>query len=445
MRAPSARPFSRRRALALAVGSVVAGATACARNRSTPETEGSPSRSPGPSGPALRRGEVLDARALGAVGDGVTDDGPALRRALARANAVQGTLYLPAATYYVRSAPPLAPTTGVTLAGDPGRTRVRVDAAAPGASTEFCRPDGPGITLDGLTVERGGDFPAVLFPVGSTRGLTLSRMTLVGNSVVDSDNYCHGLQLGTADGASISGLRIVGCLFDSLTYGLFQTNTSTARVTDIAATDTVFRGGTNTDLEFNGPSGAITGVRVERCTFTDNASPGFGVGFALVEGAAVRDCTFTNYSIEGVHVEDYSSDVVIERNVFTACGLAMHSHVQVVSGASNVRVIGNTFRAGMNTTAISCVNALPGGVGVTGSGRPISAPSAVTVADNDFECSPVVSAVYLAEVAGGVITGNRISGPGASPVNGVTGPSRVFTLLGDGTRVEANVIGGRAY
>lgn len=425
--------MSRRRLLALG-GLATGGLALGCSSRSTPAATG--------DGPLLV-GRVVNARLEGARGDGVADDGPALRRALAAVGPEGGTVFLPAGTYRMQTGLPLFPSPGTVLAGDPGRTTIRVDPTAAGY-TEFCRPTGDRVILDGLTVERVTDVPTVLLPVGAVHDLTLSRTAFVGHTDTLRTEYCHGIQLGVAGGAG-GRLRLQDVSMTTMTYGLFQTNASNATTDGIVVTGSTFRRGANTDLEFNGPAGAISNVTVEGCTFGDNLSAGFGVGLALVRAATIRGCSFDGYAMEAVHLEDYSQGVVIRDNTFSACGLARHSHIQVISGSRDIQVLGNTFRATTNVQPIHCVNALPGGEGTTASGRPVVGPSEVTVRDNSFELASSVGAVFLAEVDGSTVTGNRVSGPGSAPTDGAAGPSRVFTLLGGSPQVSDNEIAGQRY
>lgn len=400
----------------------------------------------GAAGDPLLRGRVIDVRDFGVRADGVTDDGPAIVRALAAANDVAGTLYLPAASYFMRVQDALEPARGVTIAGDPGRTIIRLDTSAPERYREFCAAAGSDVTIDGLMIERVSDFPVVLFPVGPAEHLTLSRLILVGHQDRFRRNYCHGIQLGVRDGEQTSGLRLVRSSLDTMSYGLFQTSASTGVTTDIRVTECTFTRGGNTDLEFNSPKGATRDLTVERCTFADNVSAGFGVGLAFVARAAVRGNTFTNCSLEGVHIEDYCEDMEVEGNTFTACGLRANSHVQIIGGSRGVRTTGNTFGAAMNVNPIFCVNVLPGGTAPTGGGRAPLPPSDIVVQDNDFDCAPAVGAVYLEGVVAGTINGNRLRGPGVEAIPGESAPERAFTLLASpATRVGDNVIAGVRY
>jgi hypothetical protein len=409
--------LTRRRVLALGAGAaaVVGGALSCGASPSGPPA--TDDDLPRPSGPPLSTGTVHDVRAAGATADGRTDDAGAFTRALAAA-AAGDTVRVPAGTYRLVLPRPLTVPDGVTLAGDPGRTTLRVAAGVTGALALT----GDDVTVDGLELVRADDAETVLLRVGQVARLTLSRLVLTGaTDVVDA--FCHGIQLGV-DGGVATDLVMRDCLLHRLTYGLYQANESTAVSVGVTVTGCTFARNANTDLEFNSPSGSFRRVRVAQCTFRDNDSPGFAVGIAFCADVVVSGCTMTNYRMEAVHVEDWSSDVTVTGCTFSACGLREFAHIQIISGSSRVTARANAHDATMNTRAIALVNALAGGSGDTAGGRAVVPPSAVTVAANVFRCSHAVTAVSFHGVSGGAITDNRVEGiapADAVDLDGATG------------------------
>ncbi|GLZ51539.1 right-handed parallel beta-helix repeat-containing protein [Actinomycetospora sp. NBRC 106378] len=400
--------LSRRRVLATtaAAGAAVVGTAACASLVGS-RPAGPPAADadlPRPSGPPLQRGTVHDVRAAGATGDGVTDDAAAFARALAGA-AAGDTVFVPAGTYHLVLPQPLTLPAGVLFAGEPGRSVLRMTPRA----TAAIDVAGADCALDGLELARAGDVETVLLRVGRFDRLTLSRLVFSG-AVDVWESFCHGVQLGV-DGDTSTALVLRDSLFHRLTYGLYQANDSSAVTTGVDVTGCTFAFDANTDLEFNSPGGSFRGVRVQDCTFRDNDSPGFAVGVAYCADVTVSRCTMTNYRMEAVHVEDWSSDVVVTGNRMTACGLSEFAFVQIIQGCTRVVVRGNDFDATPNTSDIAVVNALAGGRGSTAGGRPVVPPTAVTVTGNVFRCSDDVQAVAFHGVDGGSITGNRVSGP----------------------------------
>ncbi len=287
-------------------------------------------------------------------------------------------------------------------------------------------------------MRRAAEFPSVLIGLGAVRGFTLSRSALLGDRDTFPGAYCHGIKI--AESGAAGTVALADSTLATLTYGLLQTNASTAVVEGITVARCTFTRNGATDLEFNSPTGSIRQVRVQDCSFSDNDSDGFGVGLAHVTGAVVTTSTFDGYALEAVHIEDYSQDVTVTANDFTSCGLRDDAHVQIIGGSDGVLVQGNTFHAAMNTRRVYLVNALPGGTAPTPGGRPAAAPTGVTVAGNTFDCAALVRPVYFQGVWGGAITGNTVTG------SGLTRPDDAFRLLDDpGTVITGTTVNGLTY
>lgn len=414
--------LSRRAVLLLGAG--VVGAVAVAGTAGTLRTLGSatPNGAPGdvppppaPTGAPALSGPVIDVRDRGARGDGSTDDTAVIQRAVADAAGRRATVYFPAGTYSYRTTDSLRPAGGVTLAGAPGQS---VLSLRPGGGSDYAtviRPQGDGVTLDGLVLERAEDFPCVFVGVPGVAGLTLSRMSFVGHQDRFTANYCHGVQLGIDNNGTTTGLRWTDSVVGTMSYGLFQDNASTATTSDVEVTGCRFVANADTDLEFNNPSGAMSGIRVSDCEFRDHGPGDFAIGVAYCSDVTITNNTVRSYPQEGIHVEDYSSRVSITGNRFAACGLVEYSHIQLISGCSDITVANNTFDASADGPGITVVWALAGGSGLSAGGRPVVPPSRVTVTGNAFTLPTGVRAVSFEGVSGGAVTGNELTGPGASP------------------------------
>lgn len=428
--------------LGLATGLVAVAAPAACAGAAAPPVPGIPADVPTPSGPPLRTGPVIDVRALGARGDGRADDAPAFREALVRAGGGgPRTVAVPAGEYRLVLAEPLRVPAGVTVAGEPGRSFVRPEGAGP--TVVGFLVDAPGVTLDGLVVERLVDVDTVLVRLGRADGFRLSRTVLLGHTDA-LGTFAHGVQMGTVDDTT-TDVALTDLAVATTTYGLYQANESRAVTQQMVVRGGTFVRNANTDLEFNSPYGSFRTVRVEGCTFRDNDSPGFAVGIAYCADVVVRGCTMERYRMEAVHVEDFSTDVLVEGNTFTACGLREFAHVQIISGARRVTVRGNRHDATMNTNAIPIVGALAGGDALTAGGRPQDPPTEVVVEGNTMRCGPSVRAVAFDDVPAGAIVGNRVDGPGVEAPDVAAAVGRAFDLQRTGAiRVAGNVIGGRA-
>jgi hypothetical protein len=440
--AAPAGAVSRRRALALAAVAAVAAVAAGSAGLLMGSTGPAPRRVIGarkPTGTALLRGQVVDVRALGAVGDGRTDDSAVLLGALATVNRAGGTLYLPAGTYLFGSSTPLSPAAGVTISGVPGSSIIDFAPKDAGAFAFGCAIEAHDVTIDGLVLRRGAAVDSVLIGTGSFQRFTLSRSMLVGSMDRFPNSYCHGIKF--SDIGNAAAFHMVDSTITTTQYGLFQTNQSTTVTTDVLVERCSFSANRNTDLEFNSPNGVTRRLRVQDCAFSDNDSPGFGVGLANVQNAVISGNTFDNYAMEAVHIEDYSATVSVAGNQFSNCGLRKHSNVQVLSGARDVQVVDNTFDTAANTTDIYVVTAQPGGVGLTGGGRQIIPPTGVSVRNNRISCSESVTPVYFEGTTGGQIAGNTITGPPS-----LTGPDTAFTVVGvSGDIAVDNQINGRHF
>ncbi|MFC5141957.1 right-handed parallel beta-helix repeat-containing protein [Actinomycetospora rhizophila] len=423
--------------LGLATGLAAVAAPAACAGAAAPPVPGIPGDVPTPGGAPLRTGPVVDVRALGARGDGRADDAPAFRAALVAAGSSDGprTVAVPAGQYRLVLGEPLAVPAGVTVAGEPGRSFLRPESG--GGILVGLLVDAPGVTLDGLVVERLADVETVLVRLGRADGFRLSRSVLLGHTEALT-TFAHGIQVGTVNDTS-TDLAITDSAVATTTYGLYQANESRAVTQQTVVRGATFVRNANTDLEFNSPSGSFRNVLVEGCTFRDNDSPGFAVGIAYCADVVVRGCTIERYRMEAVHVEDFSTDVLVEGNTFTACGLREFAHVQIISGARRVTVRGNRHDATMNTTAIPVVGALAGGDALTAGGRPQDPPTEVVVEGNTMRCGPAVRAVAFDDVPAGAITGNRVDGPGVGTLEGA------FALRRSGAiRVAGNVLNGSA-
>ena len=101
---------------------------------------------------------MIDVRRYGASGDGVTDDTEAIRAALAAAESVGGSVFIPRGTYLITSQ--LTITARITLRGDGESSILLFDVA--GAS-EYIRADlVDGIVVENLYFKIIGDFPGYL-------------------------------------------------------------------------------------------------------------------------------------------------------------------------------------------------------------------------------------------------------------------------------------------
>ena len=192
--------------------------------------EGAAPPPPPPSGGSpLLRGQVVDVRAVGAAGDGRADDGEAIRRGLDAANAVGGTLFFPAGLYRYPAAAPLLPVAGLTISGVARPSTVAFDHGGASDYVNF-------LEIGAERRDRRRDHRASLRRLphradrpGPGPDFTLSRSALVGHQDIYRENLCHGMKF--ADAGSGGGISITDSTVNTVTYGLFQDNVSTAEMT----------------------------------------------------------------------------------------------------------------------------------------------------------------------------------------------------------------------
>jgi len=356
--------------------------------------------SAGAVGPSSARYRV-DVRRLGAVGDGVHDDGPAIRAAVAQVNDHHGgTVYFPAGTYRYVATDLLPFGPNFTALGDGAERSVIAFEAAD--LITFARSTGDAVTVKNLTVRRNCDIRTVLFEVMGYDGFTFDGVTIDGNCDIFA-NYCHGIRLGLDDGAG-SNLRIINeTLITKTSYGLFQANPSIGTTNGIEVRNCTFTQNYNDDLEFNAPNGLMTRITIDSCTFSNNQQQvqgsGFGIGLAHCSNAIVSNCTFTDYYHEALHIEDRSSNVKILGNTFTRCGKIQYSDIEVVSSSHDVLIRDNVIHSADNTSPYftGCVVCNRGGGG--------DKPSNILVDRNLIACGPNNGVAF--EVDTGAVTRNR--------------------------------------
>lgn len=313
----------------------VTGSAGC----SAPASSGS--ASPATSGAPARAG-VVDVRSFGAVGDGVTDDAPAIRRALAAAEAV----HVPAGTYLLGSfATPrtsLIPADfvfflrdGQAITADPGAVFRMADGAVTGSTAAwggnvFLANAVHDVSITGLTVDLDG--ARNLVPAGRTiTGYGLytyasQHVRLSGVTMRDTPGQNYVVAQGGGDDIRVerSTFRNGGT---SIPANRNQTDFSALYFT---ATDVVVDGVTiehdqppftySGGVELHGSRESVTGSRIERSWPAVYIGPEVAVGGDVQRGVTVACNTFVGvgrgvvFNAEGTKPIDA---VTIDRNQIT--------------------------------------------------------------------------------------------------------------------------------
>jgi hypothetical protein len=333
---------------------------------------------------------ILNVMDFGAVGDGVTDDGPAIQKATNYAASLGKDLFFPAATYRLLTY--VTWPSNTSWHGEPGSIifldpAMTVGASLGGAARCVYSNATAGLALHGLTFQSvtSGLTKPISICVNQTTQIRISNCLF--QNFGDSSYYAQGIVFfssgdirifnskfigNSGDGAALSNgcsdFEVIGCEFTSngdwglaisiaCTRGavsncLFKSNTSTCtgadRCTDIAFTSNSMVNGQH-------------GVRI--CKFADDGNVSH---YMTVTGNVITGATDAGVSVEmmdtpgqcavtgntisgitsgpGIWLSDSSSVAVTGNSVYSCTGPA----VEVTSFAAGYEsgrhtIVGNTF------------------------------------------------------------------------------------------------------
>lgn len=412
---------------------------------------------------------ILD---FGAVCDGVTNDATALQQALSYLSDIGGgVLVLPPKSIAITldtvsldansaQVPQFDIPANTRIVGTPGATTILLDTSTPAAFYGFLGSAGDNVTIEGVTMRRVADASMIFCSPGAYSGFHLRDCVLDGQQgTLSATNIMHGISLNRA--GTKTNLTLKGCTVTGVNFGLLQDNSVTDTVSGVVVDDCTFHDNYRDDLSFNAPVSSMSDVRVINSRFTDNQSTttvgGYGVSFAHVDNFVVRDCRFTNYFNEGIHLEDYCTNGVIAGNRLITCGQCDGETVTdldrcsifVATGSSDVVVTGNLC----DHTANENTNGLHGIVvkNLTGAetygGHPMIPPLRVTVSDNIIQCGENFGGIWVAHVKGAVVKGNQVIGAGAVDTGVWDDANTRFGIKMDGikTVIADNTVSGFRY
>lgn len=295
--------------------------------------------SPSRSG-RLRR---FDVTKYGAKGDG-RDDWAAIKAAVRAMPTENAVLYFPAARSFYNLGNHAE---GINLHG---KRNIRIEAAGWTSriklSVRGTRPVayifaniGDGVTFDGIHIDCSG--------AANTIGLHVN-----GNQVEIRNSYLAGCRAGSVSIGNRREISIRNNYFYGAGYGVLTQHSGSA--SELTITGNYFNGtdrgeGEGSDaIEINSPAGNQTNVDIignfiENYTKTDGS--GIGIGLAHVRNANVAWNYIRNCGLAGIHIEDGSADVTVDRNVITDCP---GDGIQIISGTNrvvtNVSVTNNLVR-----------------------------------------------------------------------------------------------------
>ncbi len=339
-----------------------------------------------------------------AAGDGATDDRPALGRAFNDAKPGDTVLVPPGRYRMILTGGAMAIPEGVTLWGQAGQSKFLLASNGKGSAyREFLRPKSD-VTVEGLTIERDGDFSGVLLPVsGDASNITFRNCRIIGGQSRFPKSDCHGFRVGfgTVKNFTLDGIAVEDCC-----YGLFQPNDATGTLEDVLVEHAQFERNTASDLEFNSPRGTMRNIVVRECFFSDNLSKsaggGFAVGFANVKTGRVESCHIRNYGSEALHIEDRSTGIRLAGNTITGGSTRQPNGViMVLNDSKHVTITANTIDARPNTNTVHLIL-------VTAGGKQFPNPTDITVTDNLLVNGPHTKTWYLQEGSGPAPAGNIV-------------------------------------
>lgn len=338
---------------------------------------------------------------FGAKGDGISNDFDALNQALFYASKKSDSVFLPKSIYFVKVKGPLTIEKGIKFYGERG-TVINLDSDTPNYSS-FINNNGNDITISTLQIQRVADYPFVLFPIRSFKNIRFENIVINGNKEKFTTSYCHAFQLGVNEGKT-TGVILKNCWVKGCKFGLFMTNTSSSAIQDVLITDCKFESNLSTDLEFNSPNGSISNINIYNNTFSGGKA--FGVGMAHVANAKVFNNHFKDYDLEAIHIEDYSKNITICKNIFISCSLLKNAYIQIISGTENVKVLNNNFDGSENRVPNQVINVQTGGTGQTAGDREVIPPNNIEITGNQIILAPSLNGIYLEKVDSSLIKYN---------------------------------------
>jgi Pectate lyase superfamily protein len=347
----------------------------------------------------VRRNDVCNVRDYGAVADGVTDDAPAFRAALA-ATPNGGTLYIPSGIYFLNSAANNAvldftpfPNKGVTIRGD--------GWCHAGASTP----------LQGSALILGGNITGAIdfyhqAPTGYVFGGTAFKdfgVSTIGG-VYTANAGRHGLHF--------DGTAATNAYWEEIQVeNIFIDNT-----------------GTGYSIYSNGAGnaqGVMGNAHFRNCKLMQINAPNWG------DANTISNCVFGTQAIQDSrNTGIYFYNVAGATSIRIANNFFVNNHGCIIDDGSNKAFYDNN----------DCENALTNTLGyllyLKGSQAPVDTP---TITNNRISniagSGTTYTPIYLDNVVSGYVAGNRLGAPTGAAANY---PFVVMTANAKNTLIEAN-------
>lgn len=244
------------------------------------------------------------------------------------------------------------------------------------------------------------------------------------NNLTICNNIFNNPQSGaTYISAAINNFLFTGNQVIGKGYGIL--NNSIAGGFGFVVSNNTFTGlgtGDSDAIEFNCLDNPIQQVTISSNTISNYvnsiASAGFGIGLSFVQGGIVIGNVITNCSRSGIHIEHFSTDIIVSSNFVsqTQCG---GIEIQCETGAlcSRITVSDNILYQNCTLPAYNLGRgAIDAGVSVDGTGY--GCPS-LKITDNTISFSGA-SGIYAYQAFFAIIKGNKVVD---SSVYGISGTS----------------------
>lgn len=399
-----------------------------------------------------RYAKVFSAKKYGADPTGNVDSGPAIRLAFSDLSYVGGgTLYFEPGTYKVISSSTyvfLTVPANIRLLGDSSNQVIfKLYADIGQTYMEFARNAGNNVSFENITIQRATDTGAVMFNTGTYSGFKLTRVIIDGQLGTFS-TYCHGMQISNSAGTA-TDYRFDQINVKNVTFSILTTNSSMATVDGFTIVNSRFSG---CGISFNAPNGSHSNILIQNNIIEGTNAPAntFGIDLAHVSNVTIRDNTISNFASEGLHIEDYSTNISVSNNRFITCATGTsnsYGFIEIISGTSSVTIDGNTFDARSNGglgPANGVISLLAGGSGNTPGGRAAASPSLVSITNNAIFGGSIANGIYIDACPSSIIAHNKIIGAGNVASGSYSGPNKSALRLAGltGGQVNNNILRG---
>jgi hypothetical protein len=258
---------------------------------------------PGNSTASDKEGQVFDAKAYGAVGDGVTDDTAAFASVVAAATTVRGTVQIPAGTYLAT----LAVTKGgITIQGA-GKEATIIKAPNTAAASATGR----------VVVVAGSDHT------------TIKDLTIDGNKSARSGKKPieYSLLSYRSSDCVVENIRVINS--EQIGIGL-----STSKKAKVSKCDVDGSGWQNITT-LNNKAGGCEGTVISNCRAIN---PGYDdIQVTNVGAVTVENCHLAGSPFAGIFVATGARNVTLRNNIITKCYTGIDMSWGAADGANGGR------------------------------------------------------------------------------------------------------------